>query len=98
MSASPAVILKSKSFTGGVFTSYVRPHVCLSLETGRDGKQKLRVRLKFALQGKIPGLVETAVGVNISPRGQGYEFGGVMKFADKAPSTVTARIRCIKNW
>lgn len=36
-----------------------------------------------ALQGQIPGLLETAVGVNISPRGQGYEFGGVMKFADK---------------
>jgi hypothetical protein len=35
------------------------------------------------LQGQIPGLLETAVGVNISPRGQKYEFGGVMKFADK---------------
>jgi Stress responsive A/B Barrel Domain len=37
-----------------------------------------------ALQGQIPGLLETAVGTNISPRGQGYELGGVMKFADKA--------------
>jgi antibiotic biosynthesis monooxygenase (ABM) superfamily enzyme len=36
-----------------------------------------------ALQGQIPGLLETAVGVNISSRGQGYEFGGLMKFADK---------------
>jgi len=36
------------------------------------------------LQGQIPGLLETAVGVNISPRGQGYELGGFMKFADKA--------------
>ncbi len=35
------------------------------------------------LQGQIPGLLETFVGVNISPRGQGYELGGVMKFADK---------------
>jgi hypothetical protein len=36
------------------------------------------------LQGQIPGLMETWVGTNISPRGQGYELGGVMKFADKA--------------
>ncbi len=35
------------------------------------------------LQGQIPGLVETSVGVNISPRAQGYELGGVMKFADQ---------------
>lgn len=37
-----------------------------------------------ALQGQIPGLVETLVGHNISPRSQGYELGGVMKFADRA--------------
>jgi hypothetical protein len=36
-----------------------------------------------ALQGQIPGLLETLVGVNISPRSQGYELGGVMKFADR---------------
>lgn len=36
------------------------------------------------LQGQIPGLLETHAGRNISPRGQGYTFGGVMKFADKA--------------
>ncbi|HMG02021.1 MAG TPA: Dabb family protein [Edaphobacter sp.] len=36
-----------------------------------------------ALQGQIPGLVETLVGHNISPRSQGYGFGGVMKFADR---------------
>jgi hypothetical protein len=35
------------------------------------------------LQGQIPGLLETHVGKNISPRGQGYELGGVMKFADR---------------
>jgi hypothetical protein len=35
------------------------------------------------LQGQIPGLMETAVGVNVSPRGQGYELGGMIKFADK---------------
>ncbi len=36
------------------------------------------------LQGRIPGLMETWVGVNFSPRSQGYELGGVMKFADRA--------------
>ncbi|HTZ90318.1 MAG TPA: Dabb family protein [Alloacidobacterium sp.] len=37
-----------------------------------------------SLQGQIPGLLETYVGRNESPRGQGYSFGGAMKFADKA--------------
>jgi hypothetical protein len=36
------------------------------------------------LQGKIPGLTETFVGHNLSPRSQGYAFGGVMKFSDRA--------------
>jgi hypothetical protein len=36
------------------------------------------------LQGQIPGLLETSVGKNISPKGQGYELGGVMKFSDRA--------------
>lgn len=36
------------------------------------------------LQGQIPGLLETSVGVNVSPRGEGYELGGVMKFSDRA--------------
>ncbi len=37
-----------------------------------------------ALQGQIPGLLETHVGKNISPRGKGYTFGGVMRFKDRA--------------
>jgi hypothetical protein len=37
-----------------------------------------------ALQGQIPGLLETWVGRNRSPRGGGYEFGGAMKFVDQA--------------
>jgi hypothetical protein len=35
-----------------------------------------------ALQNDISELLETHVGLNESPRGQGYELGGVMKFAD----------------
>lgn len=39
-----------------------------------------------ALQNDIPEVLEVWVGRNDSPRGQGYELGGVMKFADKAAS------------
>lgn len=37
-----------------------------------------------ALQKDIPEVLETWVGRNESPRGQGYELGGVMRFADAA--------------
>jgi antibiotic biosynthesis monooxygenase (ABM) superfamily enzyme len=37
-----------------------------------------------AFQGQIPGLVDTHVGPNISPRGKGYTFGGIMRFKDRA--------------
>ncbi len=52
---------------------------------GVTQEQKKRVVEAIrGLQGQIPGLVETVVGMNLSPRGQGYELGGVMKFANKA--------------
>lgn len=52
---------------------------------GVTQEQKNRVLAEIrGLQGQIPGLLETTVGANISPRGKGYELGGVMKFADKA--------------
>ncbi len=38
----------------------------------------------LAFRGAIPGLVEVEVGPNLSPRGQGYTFAGLMKFTDKA--------------
>lgn len=38
----------------------------------------------LAFRGAIPGLIEVSVGTNISPRGQGYTFAGLMKFTDKA--------------
>ena len=51
---------------------------------GVTNEQKSRALSEIrALQGRIPGLLETHVGFNISPRGQSYELGGVMKFADK---------------
>ena len=49
-----------------------------------DEQKQRAVREIRALQGQIPGLVETLVGTNISPRSQGYELGGVMKFSDRA--------------
>jgi Stress responsive A/B Barrel Domain len=48
-----------------------------------DQKQRVIVAIR-GLQGQIPGLLETWVGQNISPRSQGYELGGVMKFNDRA--------------
>jgi hypothetical protein len=47
-----------------------------------DQRQQAIVAIR-ALQGEIPGLAETLVGENISPRSQGYELGGVMKFIDR---------------
>jgi len=44
-----------------------------------DQKQRVIAAIRD-LQGRIPGLVETWVGENISPRSQGYQLGGVMKF------------------
>ena len=37
-----------------------------------------------AFQGMIPGLIDVAVGENLSPRGQGYAFAGLMRFEDRA--------------
>jgi hypothetical protein len=36
------------------------------------------------LKSQIPQVLESWVGMNDSPRGQGYELGGVMKFENKA--------------
>jgi Stress responsive A/B Barrel Domain len=55
------------------------------VETGVREDQKARAITEIrALQGQIPGLLETWVGVNFSPRSQGYELGGAMKFSDRA--------------
>lgn len=52
---------------------------------GVDEEQRAKIVLAIKkLQHEIPEVLETWVGRNDSPRGQGYELGGVMKFADKA--------------
>jgi hypothetical protein len=38
----------------------------------------------LAFRDVIPGLIEAHVGENLSPRGQGFTFAGMMKFADRA--------------
>lgn len=53
--------------------------------SGTTSEQKQRAISEIRrLQGQIPGLIETWVGENFSPRNQGYELGGVMQFADRA--------------
>ena len=37
-----------------------------------------------SFQGRIPGLIDVAAGENLSPRGQGYTFAGLMRFEDRA--------------
>ena len=36
-----------------------------------------------AFKGVIPGLIEVCAGANVSKKGQGYSFAGMMKFVDK---------------
>ncbi|HTH53305.1 MAG TPA: Dabb family protein [Edaphobacter sp.] len=52
-------------------------------EVTAEQKQRALEEIQ-ALKGPIPGLLEVYVGHNFSPRSQGYGFGGVMKFADRA--------------
>jgi hypothetical protein len=54
-------------------------------KAGVTEEQKERAAQEIrALQGQIPGLMETHVGENFSPRSLGYALGGVMKFVDRA--------------
>jgi hypothetical protein len=46
-------------------------------------KEKIIAEIR-KLKSEIPQVLESWVGRNESPRGQGYEMGGGMKFADKA--------------
>jgi hypothetical protein len=38
----------------------------------------------LAFRGRVPGLIDVHVGPNLSPRGQGYTFAGLMTFDSKA--------------
>ena len=52
-------------------------------DTSEAQKEKAAKEIA-AFQGQIPGLLQTHVGSNISPRGKGYTFGGIMQFKDQA--------------
>jgi hypothetical protein len=53
-------------------------------ELATDEDQARAAREIRAFQGVIPGLIDVAVGENLSLRGQGYTFAGLMRFADRA--------------
>jgi hypothetical protein len=65
--------------TGGVFHVFAfqwKPEVS-------DAEKERAKKDIAAFQGVIPGLLQTHVGPNISPRGKGYTFGGIMQFKDE---------------
>ena len=75
----PAVA-KGQSESAGVFHVFA-----FQWKPGTSDAQKERARNEIgAFQGVIPGLLKTHVGQNISPRGKGYTFGGIMQFKDQA--------------
>jgi hypothetical protein len=49
-----------------------------------EAQKERATRTIRAFQGVIPGLLQTHVGPNLSPRGNGYTFGGIMQFTNKA--------------
>ena len=55
------------------------------LKPGVTEEQQARMLREIrALERQIPGILETVIGKNDSPRGQGYVMGGAMKFQDQA--------------
>ena len=53
---------------------------------GHRGRQSPRSAGHTGLSWPRPGLIDAHVGPNVSPRGQGYTFAGLMTFTDKAAS------------
>lgn len=71
---------RAQSESGGVFHVFA-----FQWKPGATEEQKERAKKDVAaFQGLIPGLLQTHVGPNISPRGKGYTFGGIMQFKDEA--------------
>jgi hypothetical protein len=78
--AALAEMNDGESQAGSVFHSFA-----FQWKPEASDSQKERAAKEIAaFQGKIPGLLETHVGPNISPRGKGYTFGGIMHFKDQA--------------
>jgi len=75
-SSKPA---EAKDASGAVFHVFA-----FQWKPGTTDAQKDRAAKDIAaFQGVVPGLLETHVGANISPRAKGYTFGGIMQFKDE---------------
>lgn len=73
-------LTRAQSESAGVFHVFA-----FQWKQGTSEAQKDRAKKEIgAFQGVIPGLLQTHVGPNISPRGKGYSFGGIMQFKDEA--------------
>ena len=80
ISFRPPEVATAESESGSVFHVFA-----FQWKPGTSEAQKERAAKEIAaFQGVIPGLLQTHVGANLSPRGKGYTFGGVMQFKDKA--------------
>jgi antibiotic biosynthesis monooxygenase (ABM) superfamily enzyme len=84
--ASSLLALKLPEAVEGQNTSVGVFHVfAFQWKPGTSEAQKERAKKDIAaFQGVIPGLLQTNIGQNISPRGRGYTFGGIMQFKDEA--------------
>jgi hypothetical protein len=80
LSVSLPIAAQAASETTGIFHVFAfqwKPEAT-------EAQKKRADRDIHAFQGQIPGLLQTHVGSNISPRGNGYTFGGIMQFTNKA--------------
>jgi hypothetical protein len=78
--ASQLAKLTAQNESTGVFHVFA-----FQWKEGTSEAQKESARKEIsAFQGVIPGLLHTHVGSNISARGKGYTFGGIMQFKDEA--------------
>jgi antibiotic biosynthesis monooxygenase (ABM) superfamily enzyme len=73
-------VASAQSMPVGVFHVFA-----FQWKPGTSETQKEKAKNDIAaFQGVIPGLLQTNVGQNISPRAKGYTFGGIMQFKDEA--------------
>jgi antibiotic biosynthesis monooxygenase (ABM) superfamily enzyme len=75
-----APTVRAQNDSAGVFHVFA-----FQWKPGTSDAQKEKARKDIAaFQDVVPGLLQTHVGPNISPRGKNYTFGGIMQFKDEA--------------
>jgi antibiotic biosynthesis monooxygenase (ABM) superfamily enzyme len=85
LTASLATLLPASLPAGDEASGTVFHVFAFQWKPGTSDAQKEKAAKDIAaFQGQIPGLLQTHVGPNISPRGKGYTFGGIMQFKDQA--------------